>query len=207
MDPVEYGITGGWEGYRATKAYTDLFIADSATSDRFTWYHKDHVQSIDTFDQFHHGWAMTKYKNVFIESNGDATTPDNYSLNSQVNLDFHWMRLSEVYLMYAECAVRGYGNTGQGLTYINMLRTRAGAPTVDSYDLDFILDERGRELSWEGKRRTDLVRFGKFTSSNYVWEWKGDDPVGIGVSDHLNIYPLNADDVIANPNLTQNPGY
>lgn len=207
MDPVEYGITGGWEGYRATKAYTDLFIADSATSDRFTWYHKDHVQSIDTFDQFHHGWAMTKYKNVFIESNGDATTPDNYSLNSQVNLDFHWMRLSEVYLMYAECAVRGYGNTGQGLTYINMLRDRAGAPTVSSYDLAFILDERGRELSWEGKRRTDLVRFDKFTSSDYVWEWKGDDPNGIGVSDHLNIYPLNADDVIANPNLTQNPGY
>ncbi|MEQ9186292.1 MAG: RagB/SusD family nutrient uptake outer membrane protein [Cryomorphaceae bacterium] len=207
MNTNDFGITGGWEGYRATKAYTDLFVADSAVSDRFTWHHEGHIQSIDTFDQFDNGWAQAKYKNVFYENNGDTLTPDNYSLNSQVDLDFHWMRLAEVYLMYAECAARGAGSTGQGLNYINMLRTRANEPVVASYDLDFVLDERGRELSWEGSRRTDLVRFDKFTSSSYVWEWKGDDPNGVGVSDHLNIYPLNADDVIANPNLQQNTGY
>ncbi len=207
MDVDEFGITGGWEGYRATKAFTDLFVADSATSDRFTWYTEGHSQSIDTFDQFDQGWAMTKYKNVYYDPSGDTIMPDNYSMNSQVNLDFHWMRLADVYLMYAELAARGHGSTGTGLQYINMLRDRANEPNITSYDLDFIIDERGRELSWEGKRRSDLRRFDRFTSGSYLWEWKGNVVEGMGVSDHYEIYPLNADDVIANPNLTQNTGY
>jgi hypothetical protein len=207
MDPTEYGISGGWEGYRATKAFTDLYVADSAVSDRFTWHIDGQEQYMDTSTLFSKGWAQGKYRNVYYDANGDTIQGDDYALNSQVDLDFHWMRLAEVYLMYAECAARGNGDMGKGMNYINALRDRANEPNISNYDLGFVLEERGRELAWEGKRRTDLVRFNKFTSSDYLWEWKGGTVEGNGVGAHLNIYPLNADDVIANPNLKQNPGY
>lgn len=209
MDVDEFGITGGWEGYRSTKKFTDLFVADSATSKRFTWFTEGHSQKMDTFELFNQGWAQTKYKNVLYSANGDTIMPESYTANSQVDLDFHWMRLADVYLMYAECALRGAGDVGTGATYINMLRTRANEPNITTGDLtlDFILAERGRELAWEAKRRIDLVRFDKFTSSDFLWEWKGGEADGTGVPDFYNIYPLNADDVIANPNLQQNEGY
>jgi hypothetical protein len=73
--------------------------------------------------------------------------------------------------------------------------------------LDFLLDERGRELYWECHRRTDLIRFGKFTSSTYLWPWKGNVATGTGVDAHFNLYALPAAEVSANRNLIQNPGY
>ena len=87
---------------------------------------------------------------------------------------------------------RAYGNSNNNMSSIN---------------LDDILDERSRELAWEGSRRTDLIRFGKFTSGDYVWPFKGGDVGGIGTSSHLELYPIPTSDLILNPNLTQNPGY
>ena len=72
---------------------------------------------------------------------------------------------------------------------------------------DFMLDERGRELSVEGKRRTDLIRHGTFTGGAKIWDFKCAVPAGTSVADHLNLYPLSADDLVANPNIEQNPGY
>jgi hypothetical protein len=119
-------------------------------------------------------------------------------------------RLADVYLMYAECAVRGSGNTGTALTYVNYLRERAyGNATynLSALDLNDIIDERARELHWECTRRTDLIRFGLFTGGTYVWPFKGGDVTGISVSDHLNLYPIPTADLVLNTNLTQNPGY
>jgi hypothetical protein len=97
------------------------------------------------------------------------------------------------------------------LSYINALRTRANNPinnlTATQVNLEFILDERSRELYWEAQRRTDLIRFGKFTGGAYVWSWKGNSQGGSSTSDHLNLYPLPATELTANPNLKQNPGY
>jgi hypothetical protein len=72
---------------------------------------------------------------------------------------------------------------------------------------DFILDERARELFWEGTRRTDLIRYNKFTSSTYLWAWKGGVKDGASVADNLKIYPIPSTDLTANPNLKQNVGY
>src|SRR5690625_7248985 len=88
------------------------------------------------------------------------------------------LRLADVYLMFAEAAVRTGSETGRALSLVNELRERAygddsGQITAAELDLDFILDERARELYWEGHRRTDLRRFGRFTSGEYVWSWKG----------------------------------
>ncbi|HPH21377.1 MAG TPA: RagB/SusD family nutrient uptake outer membrane protein, partial [Haliscomenobacter sp.] len=78
---------------------------------------------------------------------------------------------------------------------------------VTSINLDFILDERARELYWEAHRRTDLIRFKKFTGSSYVWPWKGGTKDGRAVADHLVMFPIPASDLVANPNLDQNSGY
>ena len=101
----------------------------------------------------------------------------------------------------------GGGDAGTALGYVNALRTRAGALPVASINLNFILDERGRELGWEMTRRTDLIRYGKFTSASYLWPWKGGVKDGKGVQEFRNLFPIPAADITANRNLVQNPGY
>ena len=73
--------------------------------------------------------------------------------------------------------------------------------------LDFILDERSRELHWEAHRRQDLIRFGKYTGGSYNWAWKGNGSNGISLPDHMKLFPIPAASLSTNPNLTQNPGY
>jgi hypothetical protein len=72
--------------------------------------------------------------------------------------------------------------------------------------LSFILDERARELYWEGVRRTDLIRYGLFTDG-YNWDFKGGVATGTNVDKHFIIYPIPATDLTVNGNLVQNPGY
>ena len=98
-------------------------------------------------------------------------------------------RLAEMYLIYAEAVKRGGtgGDEATALGYINLLRTRAytntsGNISAGQFTLDFILDERGRELYWEGFRRTDLIRYNKFVEGTYLWPWKGGVSSGTGVS-------------------------
>ena len=98
------------------------------------------------------------------------------------------------------------------MDYINELRERAygdasGNITVDDLTLDFVLDERARELWWEGHRRTDLIRYGLFTGGDYLWAWKGGTQAGSATAASRNLYPIPASEMVANPNLTQNPGY
>jgi hypothetical protein len=92
------------------------------------------------------------------------------------------------------------------------LRERAygdasGNITAPELTLDFILDERARELYWEGHRRTDLIRFGKFTGGSYLWPWKGNVAAGAATPAHLDLFPIPSADLGANPTLKQNPDY
>ena len=110
--------------------------------------------------------------------------------------------------MYAESVVRGGdgGSIGTALGYINKLRERAYGSTdgdVKTTDLtkNFILDERARELYMEGTRRTDLIRYGKFTTSDYLWQWKGGVKDGKAVNSKYNYYPIPQTELTANPNL------
>ena len=81
------------------------------------------------------------------------------------------------------------------------------AGRLNSISLDVILSERAKEFYWEGYRRTDLIRFGKFTDGSYLWPFKGGIKSGRGVEATRALFPLPSADLIANPNLTQNPGY
>jgi hypothetical protein len=123
--------------------------------------------------------------------------------------------LADVYLIYAEAVLRGGtgGSTTTALEYVNKVRTRgydgstSGNITSGQLNLQFILDERGRELLFEGHRRTDLIRFGKFTGGDYLWAWKGGAANGTSVDDYRNLMPIPEADRINNPNLKQNQGY
>jgi hypothetical protein len=114
--------------------------------------------------------------------------------------------------MYAECHLRaGGGDAATALGYVNDLRERAygdasGNILPADLDLDFILDERSRELYWEAHRRMDLIRFGQFTDQG-IWPWKGGLAEGRTTETFRNIFPIPASDLIANPSLVQNDGY
>lgn len=59
----------------------------------------------------------------------------------------------------------------------------------------------------EGHRRTDLIRFGKFTGGSYLWPWKGNAATGTAIPATYRLFPIPQSALEANPNLTQNPGY
>ena len=106
----------------------------------------------------------------------------------------------------------GGGTRATALAYVNALRTRANGNTATNITdaeltLDFLLDERARELYWEGHRRTDLVRYGKFSGGSKLWTFKGNVAAGTSTPAFRDLYPLPASELTANPNLKQNPGY
>jgi len=171
-----------------------LFVTEGQTLD------------IDDIAQFSNGYAVAKWRNV-------TSTGQQGSHPTHVDTDFPMFRLADVYLMYAESVLRGGGGSlANAVSYVNDIRRRAYAgPSGDvdqnELDLDFILDERARELLWEGHRRTDLVRFGRFADTDYTWQWKGGVKEGKSVSANYNIFPIPSADINANINLQQNPGY
>jgi starch-binding outer membrane protein, SusD/RagB family len=206
MNPADFGIDGGWSGLRTTKGLVNLFADPSGKTDkRASFYTNGQNLDIADVSTFTDGYAVTKFKNVTSAGKvgSNLTFPDT---------DFPMFRLADVYLMYAEAVLNGGtgGDQATAISYVNLLRQRAygsNSGNVTSINLDFILAERGRELFWEGHRRTDLIRFGKFTDASYLWPLKGGVAGGRGVAATLNIFPLPASDVTANPNLKQNAGY
>lgn len=164
------------------------------------------TRPIDIFDiaARGQGYIISKFSNkTSLGVNGsDPEFPDT---------DFPMFRLADAYLMYAEAQVRKDGSANStSVNYVNALRSRAGNTNLlntTSLTLDFILDERSRELYWEGHRRQDLIRFGKFTGDNYTWQWKGDIQEGGSIPIHYNLFPFHPTTLGANSGLTQNPGY
>jgi starch-binding outer membrane protein, SusD/RagB family len=203
--PAEFGVNGGWAGYRAKQAFSMLFPDTIDTRNMFQ--REGHQQLVEELGTWEHGYANAKYRNV--TKTGALPIGADPSGN-HVNTDFPMFRLADSYLIYAESAVRGAGDMGLAINYFNAIRERGygdNSHNVSSLTLTDIINERARELHWEGHRRTDLIRFGLYTSSAYVWEYKGNVPEGTDIPNYLKLYPLSVDDIIANPNLTQNPGY
>ncbi|MFP9114112.1 RagB/SusD family nutrient uptake outer membrane protein [Flavobacterium sp. RHBU_3] len=201
MNIAEFGINGGWGGVRTTSAFVGKF--DTNTSDDRSNFHTDGQSlAITDISNFADGYGIKKWKNVTSEGVAGSDAAGNFA-----DTDFPMFRLADAYLMYAECALRTGTHISEGVGYVNQVRTRSFASTVTTIDLDFILDERARELYWEGHRRTDLIRFGKFTGGAYVWPWKGNTPNGSPTASYRNIFPIPANAMAANPLLTQNPGY
>jgi hypothetical protein len=118
------------------------------------------------------------------------------SANS-LNNDFPIFRYGDVILMKAECAWK-LGRTADAIALVNQIRTRSSAPALTTIDADILLAERGKEFFAEGQRRSDLIRFGKYTAA--WWEKPASQPF-------RTLFPIPQGQLQANPNLTQNPGY
>ena len=213
-----YGTSELWAGNRARIQLVQKFfpnndapqatirdMAAAAGDDRALFFGIERELKVNTPTEFTSGYSVGKYRNTYA---GSGSTH-----NSQFpDADFFLMRAAEAYLIAAEADARlnGGTTTATGAGYINALRQRAHTSTLSTYSLGQILDERSRELYFEGFRRTDLIRFGYFGGDNsgqYLWEWKAGAEYGASFPAYRNIFALPSEDVNANPNLKQNPGY
>ena len=228
-----YGCNGGWDGFRATgnlirafnyDAEESAWTADNLNSfdNRAIFYSEGRslditTSAIGTFTE--EGWSVYKYSNL----NSDGTPGKNATFP---DTDFPLFRLGDVYLMYAEAVARGGegGSASKAVEYIQNLRKRANTAysevteswltenasvngSTASVAYGNILNERCRELYWEATRRTDLIRFGLFTSNSYTWAEKGGVISGVGVENKYNLFPIPVSDISVNSNLHQNEGY
>lgn len=203
---------GAWQGNRARSSLLDFFQAqnDFGQDTRYSMVRVDKTTDVEIVSSTlykNNGIPIVKYSNV----NKDGSMPP----SNIVYTDFPLFRLSEIYLNYAEAVVRGGsgGTIQKALELVNELRARAYGNSATSVisqgalTLDFLFQERGREFFFEAQRRTDMIRFGKFTGSSYIWPWKGGVADGKSVEAHFNVYPIPSDDLGANPGLIQNEGY
>lgn len=183
-------------------------ISPFSSDKRGMFYSDGQNLEIESIPPFEDGFAVTKWTNIDSNGNQGSDSSGNF-----VDTDIPLMRLAEVYLNYAEATLRGGGgDTNTAVSLINQIRERgfgssSGIISSGDMTLDFILDERSRELYWEGLRRTDLIRYNRFTNSSYLWPFKGNEATGVGVDDYRNLFPLPANVVAINSNLTQNEGY
>lgn len=206
MDPADYGVVGAWKGLRTTSSLVRLFWDQGFTDRRARFFTRGQTLEIAQINDFQQGYALPKFTNLTRAgvAGQHETFPD---------ADFPLFRLGEVYLTYAEAALRGAaeGSRPQALEYLNELRNRAGAPptaplTDSDLTLDYLRDERARELHWEAHRRTDLIRFGEFTDQGR-WPWKGGVPEGIPTGPYRRLFPIPQAELLANPAMRQNGGY
>lgn len=228
-----FGMIGaGWSGPTITPELADLFgpKADGNYSgtinpeiygaknkyvkdDRYLFFTEEDNEwgspCVRECDTDPYSWTQTEgYRSKkFLSLNKDGSPGS--KLNDFLDNDFPMFRYADVLLMYAESVLRGAtgGSINQAVIYMNNLRTRANANSISQTDLtlNWILDERSRELWYEGHRRTDLIRFGVFTTKE--WSWKGGTKQGRPTDTKYNVFPIPASVRAANPNLTQNPGY
>ena len=200
------GTNGHWNCIRITEQFVDLFDANDIRGQ--FWTSGQNKMMNQLLDAPTDGYSSTKFRN---KTRTGAAAPHKDPAGNWVDIDFPLFRLAEIYLIYAESVVRGGagGSSANALSYLSQLSTR-GRPTAGSnaqLTLPYIINERGRELFWECFRRTDLIRFGQFTTNAYLWAWKGGVRNGTAVDSKYNIFPIPSTDLSANPKLVQNPGY
>jgi hypothetical protein len=208
MQTADFGVNAGWAGLRTTPQFVEIFPGEENSDDgRAQFFTQGQSKVIPNQGDFQDGFAIAKFRNVDVNGDQGRDTSGEF-----VDIDFPMFRLGDAYLMYAEAHLRGGGgDASTAVNYINILRERAygdssGNITTADLDLEFILDERGRELHWEAHRRQDLVRFNQFTA-NKRWAWKGNVQNGTTTPVFRNIFPIPAEQINLNTNLVQNPGY
>lgn len=211
------GVNNGWGGIRVPYEYVEKYFnvrnADYTTGTYDVndkrgemFYIKGRSESMeDALYVFLNGWSCLKFNNIPHDMDNDSFLATAAS-KAYADIDFPMIRLGEIYLIYAEaCMNLGQANTA--LPKLQELSSRAGVQAPTSITTDFLLEERARELMWEGHRRTDLIRYGKFTSSSFLWTYKGGSFSGQGFDDYMKIFAIPASELAANPELHQNPGY
>jgi len=214
----DYNTTEYWAGNRARKAFINKFFPNgdapqtdlagmpvAAGDDRALFFGEGRDLHVSTPTEFTSGYSVGKFRNTYTDGSTGHSA-------KYVDTDYFLMRSAEAYLIAAEADARlNNGMASQtGVSYINKLRARANAEQKSIYNTDDILDERARELYYEGFRRTDLIRYGYYggeKSSEYVWEWKGGVENGTAIPAYRNLFAIPQDDINVNSGLKQNTGY
>ncbi|MFV0537898.1 MAG: RagB/SusD family nutrient uptake outer membrane protein [Dysgonomonas sp.] len=191
-------FTASWSGNRATQQLSNLFD----TSDkRALFFTTDRTKEMTSLGTFNSGWSVMKYTNRGWDN---AVNP--HGNDQWVDTDFPLFRLADVILIQAEAEFR-LGDSNAVSTFNKVhAHARTGLSPVTSLSLQNILDERGRELYWEAQRRTDLIRFGKYTTG-YNWAWKGGVESGKDIDAKYVVLPISTRHLTGNPSLKQNEGY
>ena len=220
LESINGCVSAAWAGNRARPDLVAKFFPQgdapvtesynmplAAGDDRAIFWSVNRTLDCEKISDFTNGYSVCK----FVNFKTDGSAPFNPSF---ADTDFFLMRIAEAYLTYAEADARLNGNktTQQGTIYVNAIRTRANASTRDesrdSYSIDDILDEWSREFYFEGRRRTDLIRYNKFGGNNsYTWQWKGNDYKGTSFPAYRNLFPIPTNELNSNGSLIQNPGY
>jgi hypothetical protein len=207
---------GGWDGYAGVPSFVNSFdeadirkdmwlIGVQTTPSGDTLYNNQELPSdsalvytvnISSLENAHEneGARLMKY---------DYTDAQGWTLSN----DFAVFRYGDMLQLKAEALMRlnGGNATQEAVDLVNQVRTRAfdnpsqNEYTTGSLTMEEMLAERGREMAGEGWRRHDQIRFSDFT--NGTWEWKSESP------DYRKIFPIPQQQLNANPNLSQNPGY
>ena len=214
-----WGTSEAWGGNRALPELVDKFFPGgnapaetlpaamkvAAGDDRALFESVGRTYSIDKAGTFTNGFAVTKFSNIY--SDGGTSHDAQY-----VDTDFFFFRVAEAYLTYAEADARLNGGTAtaDGLSKLNAVRSRAHASRLGTANLATICDEWAREFYFEGRRRSDLIRFGYYGGpTSYTWTFKGSSDVYAGTQfpAFRNIFAIPTTDIVANTNLVQNEGY
>lgn len=190
----------GWEGPRVREELSKALLPNDA---RRLIYEGEYTEDIQDLSDKNQGYMCVKFVYTPEDDYKNEKQETPYCNTIFNPADFPLFRLADVYLMLAECELNGAQGCN-GLEMMNRVRQRAGLADVRTLTAENILDERMCELYWEGHRRSDLVRFGKFAGSNYNWSWKGANANGANVQAYRNVYCVPTQFVST---LGQNPGY
>ena len=213
------GINGGWAGNRVPYEYVQKFFTDVKNQNYETgaydytdkrasyFYIKGRSESMEgNINTFLNGWSCIKFNNVphdmdAVDYAATAATK-NFS-----DIDWPLIRLGEIHLIYAE-ACAALGDVTPAVTGLQALAARVDATVPEPAQItnDWLFAERARELMWEGHRRTDLIRYGKWISG-YNWTYKGGNFGGQDLPEHFNVFPVPSTELATNLDLQQNPGY
>lgn len=202
-----FGVTVPADGYDAEGKYTGKYNYTDKRASLF--FNKGHYEEMRDLAEFTQGWSFYKYNNIphNLTKEEFASTAVSYgTMSAKCGIDYPMMRLAEIYLNYAE-ACEKEGQKSKALPYLNEIRERAGMDAFPDYTLEDIQNERAVELSWEALRRTDLIRWGLFHSSTFLWRWKGGSYDGQGFPEHRLVFDFPQSELTANSNLKHKPGY
>lgn len=196
------GIEGtGWGGPRVRPEVPNVISARD--EERYLFWSEGLSNDLSNIGDWEMpgGSGYMSMKFTYTNENDYYNTSGAIKMNTFNNADFPLFRLADTFLMLAECQLHGVSCDGQA--YFDKVRDRAGMESLPLNEQN-LLDERMRELYWEGHRRSDLIRFGKFTGGSYLWSWKGGIESGQSIAATRNLYAIPTQYVNT---LGQNEGY
>ncbi len=198
------GAAGKGDPWSGVRTRPELASAFEDGDERYLFYEGEFnigVENLDDYDVKSDGYMCIKYRYT-TEDDYDNTTGSATGGSQVCNAAYPLFRLSDVMLMLAECELHGVNCNGLG--YLNQVRERAGLGKVAALTDNVVLHERQCELYFEGWRRSDLIRFGRYTGGTYNWSWKGGTYTGASIPEYRALFAIPYQ---YEATVGQNPGY